>query len=134
MPETALNSIVWITAAISLSMPLAGFAQEAGRTSDEYIFNLLDMDRNGEVDRPEFVTQKMLVFSVLDANQDLKLTPSEIPAFSAEDFARMDADSNGELSPFEFNQAANEEMFVLFDRNRDGVITLDEMRAFRTAD
>lgn len=126
--------MVWIIAAISLSIPLAGIAQEAGRTSDEYIFNLLDMDRNGDVERPEFVTQKMLLYSVLDADQDLKLKPSEIPAFSAEDFASMDADSNGALSPIEFNQAANEEMFVLFDRNKDGVITLDEMRSFRNAD
>ena len=47
----------------------------------------------------------MAIFSLLDANADLFLERSEVPRLAAELFDAADADKDGKLSGFEYNQA-----------------------------
>lgn len=111
-------------------LPITSVAAERGELTDKYIFELMDMDRNQEIDRAEFITQKMLVFFVRDINRDLELSASEMPVISSDVFKSIDADGDGSVSAFEFNQA-KVGVFENLDENADGIITFEELIEFR---
>ena len=96
------------------------------------------MDKNGDgVLTPDELPQPEK-FARLDWNGDGSITLEEFktgpkPLTEAEkaaelekQFRKLDADGDGKLTPQEFTNA---EKFARFDRNTDGVVTLDEMKA-----
>lgn len=88
------------------------------------------------------------IFDQFDANKDGKLTKDELPPRLQENFARLDSDNNGTVSPDEFGRAGGpgmlrppgapgngipndpQQLAGLFDRtdaNSDGKLTKDEV-------
>ena len=130
MPDTAVKRFMLAICLLTIGGPLTSMAAERGEITDEYIFQLMDMNGNQEIDRAEFLTQKMAVFSLRDIDRDLELNGSELGIFSDEVIAGIDTDRDGNVSPFEFNQA-KVGMFESLDLNANGVITLEELLDFR---
>ena len=72
----------------------------------------------------------MTIFSLLDANADLYLERSEVPRLAPELFDPADADHDGKLSGFEYNQAS----FVRYealDVDVDDAVTFAEFQQYR---
>lgn len=129
MPEAAFNKFLSIIFVVVMLLPVASMAAETGGATDNYIFKLMDMDGNQEIDRSEFATQKMMVFYVRDINRDLKLSASELPALADSLFKKFDTDGDGSVAAIEFNQA-KVGMFENLDGNADGIITFVEFEDF----
>lgn len=130
MPEVAFKKFLSIIFLLAVFIPITSIAAERGEPSDDYIFQLMDMDGNQEIDRGEFLTQKMMVFFIRDINRDLKLSMSELPVVADSVFKNIDADSDGSVSAIEFNQA-KVGMFENLDGNADGIISFPELVEFR---
>ncbi len=129
MPEAVYKKILSIIFVSAILLPVAAIAAETGKPNDNYIFQLMDMDGNQEIDRSEFATQKMMVFYVRDTNRDLKLSASELPALADSLFKKFDTDGDGSVAALEFNQA-KVGMFENLDGNADGIITFAEFVEF----
>jgi hypothetical protein len=97
--------------------------------SPEALFSALDSDGSGGIDRAEWQTRKMAIFYMRDRNNDIQLSPEEIPGLAPERFAAADLNKDGVLSGYEFNQAALSQ-FDAADRNSDGVVSVAEFRAY----
>lgn len=111
------------------------------------LMRLLDQDHNGTLSRSEWEAASK-VFGELDANQDGELTPGELlgfgefrPGFRREEgrpgdgsrfpeelFRRMDANGDGKVSPEEA-PARLRESFSTLDEDKDGLLTLPELRS-----
>jgi EF hand domain-containing protein len=81
--------------------------------ADAEVFRLLDGDGDGTVSAAEWRERKMVLFYLLDADNDIYLERGEVPGMSEDAFAAADLDGDGRLSGFEFNQAT-------FTQFRDG--------------
>ena len=101
-----------------------------GEISAETVFNLIDQNKDGKIDREELRLRRMNVFFVRDVNGDNYLSREEFSSISDELFDTLDTDGDGRISGFEFNQSKIA-TFEAIDSDGDGVITLDEFRAFR---
>ncbi|HNR35015.1 MAG TPA: EF-hand domain-containing protein [Candidatus Hydrogenedentes bacterium] len=93
-----------------------------------------DADKDGKATfeemkaaRPEITKER---FDMMDRNKDGVLSAADFPS-PAEAFKEADKDANGKVT-FEELQAARprmtKERFDMMDANKDGVLTLDEMR------
>ncbi len=91
-----------------------------------YFFVILDEDRDGRIDRAEFLYRVMEVFFRRDKNRDTMISRAEATSLSPQYFRQTDLDGDGQLSSYEFNQARFAK-FELYDLNRDQIITLDEL-------
>lgn len=89
------------------------------------LFQLLDSDGNGVVDRAEWRDRKMLIFYVRDTDRDLQLTPDELAGIPITTFHAADLNGDALLSGFEFNQATFTN-FEAADLDRDGVVLFEE--------
>ena len=128
--KVASKKVISIIFVLVVFIPIASIAAEKGEPTDEYIFQLMDLDGDQKIDRSEFATQKMMVFFVRDINRDLKLTATELPVVADSIFKNIDADSDGTVSALEFNQA-KVGMFENLDGNADGIINFTELVEFR---
>lgn len=97
--------------------------------SPDQLFAALDSDGNGQIDRAEWQTRKMAIFYMRDRNNDIALSPEEIPGLNKTRFAEADLNGDGVLSGFEFNQAAFSQ-FDKADRNNDGAVSAEEFRLY----
>ena len=97
---------------------------------DADAFAVLDENGDGVVDSAEWRTRKMTVFYVLDRDRDLFLIPAEVPGLASSEFAAADADHDGRLSGYEFNQA---EFVQIESADEDGskTVTLAEFQSYR---
>lgn len=93
------------------------------------IFDIMDSDKNGEIDPAEWRQQSMTIFFVRDANEDTVIERDEAPGLSQEAFDEIDLDGNGVISGYEFNQSKLNS-FEAADANKDGVVTIDEFTIF----
>lgn len=93
-------------------------------------FDLLDEDRDGVIERGEFLRRKTAIFyrALTDLDRDQRLNPGEIN-LTPEAFADADLDRDGQLSGAEFVQARFMQ-FEAIDANGDQEITPEEFRAF----
>ncbi len=88
------------------------------------IFETLDTNRDGKLDRTEFRLNRLAVLMLQDDNGDGYLQPAET-GVTAEEFAAADKDGDGRLSGVEFLDAPYTQ-FEAIDANGDGVITFEE--------
>ncbi len=101
-----------------------------GDLTTEGIFERMDENRDGKIDRAELRTRKMNVFYVRDQDQDSHLSRQEFDSLSDAVFAALDEDKDGRISGFEFNQGKLTE-FETIDSNGDNAISPAEFQAFR---
>ena len=101
-----------------------------GELSPETVFDLIDQNKDGKIDREELRLRRMNVFFVRDIDRDNYLSREEFSAISDRLFDAIDTDGDGRISGFEFNQSKIA-TFEALDTDGNGVITLDEFRAFR---
>ena len=123
-----------------LAVPAAAQAKEGSMArlvghpsadlTPEGIFDRMDENRDGKVNRAELRNRKMNVFFVRDRNLDSYLSREEFDSLSDPVFAALDDNKDGRISGFEFNQGKLTE-FETIDVNGDNVISFEEFQAFR---
>ena len=79
-------------------------------------------------DHAEFRLKKVMLFSLVDSDQNLSVEYDET-ALSPEAFATADTNHDGRLTGFEFVYSPLAE-FELIDVNHDEVVTLEELTSF----
>lgn len=94
----------------------------------ESLFARFDTNGDGVIDRTEYELNKVMVIVAFDKNRDDHLDPSEVN-ISAENFAAMDKDGDGRISGFEFVESKLGK-FETLDSDSDGVVTMEELRAY----
>ncbi len=95
----------------------------------EDLFNLLDDNKDGEIDSGEWRSQKMFVFYARDADQNYELTREEIPGIADSVFEAADTNGDGVMSGFEFNQAEFTQ-FQTVDPDVNRSVNYDEFLLF----
>jgi len=118
---------------IMVSVTIFSFQSSAGSESvadSKRIFEIVDTNKDGLVDRIEYRLNKMDIFFSRDKNRDRHLSREELSNMSAATFGAVDKDGDNLISAFEFNQA-DISKFEAIDLNDDGSITFDEFVAFR---
>jgi Ca2+-binding EF-hand superfamily protein len=134
-----------------LSPPAHG-AEAGGRAAK--LLRQTDADGNGMISRAEAKAAPALfaAFDVIDANRDGQITPDELRAWNKgrgareksgsktksgleAAFARADANGDGSLSRGECESSLPRvaRSFDTIDANRDGNVTLAELRAYAQA-
>ncbi len=98
--------------------------------SPEAIFERIDQNGDGKINRAELTNRKMNVFFVRDQNQDSHLSREEFDSLSDPVFGALDENKDGRISGFEFNQSQLTK-FETIDTNGDNVISFEEFQAFR---
>ena len=97
---------------------------------DADAFAVLDANGDGVIDAAEWRQRKMMVFYILDRDRDLFLVPAEVPGLAPSEFAAADADQDGRLSGYEFNQAAFAQI-EFADEDGSRTVTLAEFQSYR---
>jgi Ca2+-binding EF-hand superfamily protein len=114
-------------AILALAAP-AGRSQEKPNYDVRAAFAQADENRDGVIDRAEFIDRNVEVFYAADANKDGYLSPEELEhgVLFAQDFKLMDRNGDGRISLSEFLRA-RDPLFDEADTNGDGVLQLDEV-------
>ena len=118
---------------IMVLFTIFSFQSSAGSESiadSKRIFEIVDINKDGLVDRIEYKLNKMDIFFSRDQNRDRHLSRKELSKMSAATFSAVDKDGDNLISGYEFNQA-DISKFEAVDLNNDGSITFDEFVAFR---
>ncbi len=100
-PPVALAAL---TAAASIAQaPTAADAPQATeKTREEKRFSRYDHDKNGRIDRDEYLLARHKNFAKLDTDHDGKLSFKEYASKAVAKFATADADRSGTLDAAEF--------------------------------
>ncbi|WP_293879919.1 EF-hand domain-containing protein [Sphingomonas sp.] len=81
---------------------LAGPPSASEKTREEKRFSRYDKNKNGAVDRDEYLVSRQKAFAKLDLNHDGKLDFDEYATKAVIKFAGADRDKNGALTNVEF--------------------------------
>jgi len=76
--------------------------QASEKTREEKRFDRYDRNKDGKVDRGEYLLNRQRAFARLDTNHDGKLSFDEYAVKTEAKFAKADADKSGVLDPTEF--------------------------------
>ena len=107
--------------------PKPGRPHQAGQT----YFDKLDTDKDGAVNRDEFMAAQTMRFQALDKNKDGAVSKDEYTVGNrnqerrAKWFEQMDTNKDGKVEKAEWD-AAQEKHFAARDKNKDGKWTKDE--------
>ena len=118
---------------IMVSFTIFSFQSNAGSEGvgdSKRIFEIVDTNKDGIVNRIEYRIKKMDIFFSRDKNRDRNLNREELSKMSTATFSAVDKDGDNLISAFEFNQA-DISKFEAVDLNNDGSITFDEFVSFR---
>jgi hypothetical protein len=121
----SLPLLLLLAAGAALGAPAGG----AKTTADA--FGVLDVDGNGQIDRAEWQSRKMAVFTLRDRDGDLQLSRGELPGVPHQAFSEADLNKDAAISGYEFNQAP----FSQFDKadtdaDDDVGVSAAEFRAY----
>lgn len=126
-----LRKTVRVPCAFALVLAAAGMHPAPAGALDETrlqkLFDLMDLDGNGGITRPEYQTGRGIVFATLDANLDFVLTDDEL-RLTPESF-RIVAGDDGKVDGMEFLEV-EAAAFEAIDSDGDLVIEYPEFLAF----
>lgn len=119
-----------LAVALGVAAPAARGDQSAPKYDPKVAFAETDENRDGLVDRAEFVARLVEIFFHGDVDKDGQLTIAEMEKVVAfpEDFRNADRSGDGKISMPEFLKA-RAGTFDEADANSDGMLTLDEVVA-----
>lgn len=109
-----------------------GAPSQAAAQAASGSFSTSDLDKNGKIDRAEYQRRMVEVFYFADRNKDGVVTIEEIVAIEPLDdkaFKAADRDGSGTLTVNEF-VAYRMIQFDEADRNKDGVLTVEEVEVW----
>ncbi len=106
----------------------AGAADDAARHDPKVAFTETDENRDGRIDRPEFVARLVEIFFHGDRDKDgfLTVQEMEIVVSFPEDFRGADTSGDGKISMPEFLRA-RAGSFDEADADSDGMLSLEEV-------
>ena len=123
IPRLSFRCLV-AAAVVSASLILLAGGAGAVDPRTRAIFETLDTNRDGKLDRTEFRLNRLAVLMLQDANGDGHLQPEETEV-TPEQCAAADKNGDGRLSGVEFLDAPYTQ-FEAIDSNGDGLITFEE--------
>lgn len=139
--------LIFALAALTLSAAMVSSPARADGDHRARMIERFDANRDGQVDRTEFMAARDERFVAMDGDADGIVTQAEwdaaVAAYRAEHatdaddgkdgdrharwFGKIDADGDGSVTRAEF-EAAAERMFGRFDRNGDGILTEEDRK------
>jgi Ca2+-binding EF-hand superfamily protein len=117
---------------LAVLLVVVGASPGRGQDKSNYdvraAFAQADENRDGVIDRAEFIDRTVEVFYAADLNKDGYLSPEELQkgVVYSQDFKEVDRNGDGRISLSEFLWARNA-LFDEADTNHDGVLQLDEV-------
>jgi len=112
----------------------AVYGQQQSPASQQAIWDNADKNKDGFIDRIEFLEAMTDAFFFADTDKDGYLTLVEIRTvvgtLDAKQFEDADRDKNGKLDLYEYENALSKD-FDTADTNADGKITVEEFKLLR---
>lgn len=112
----------------------SGMASPAAAQSSPEAFEQTDLDKNGRIDREEYKRRMVEVFYFADKDKDGVVTISELQVIETVEpkaFGAADRSDEGKLTVTEF-VTYRMIQFDEADTNKDGVLTREEVEAWRS--
>jgi Ca2+-binding EF-hand superfamily protein len=112
----------------------AVYGQQQSPAGQQAIWDNADKNKDGFIDRIEFLETMTDAFFFVDADKDGYLTLVEIRrivgTMAPKQFEDVDRDKNGTLGIYEYENALSKD-FDTADTNADGKVTAEEFRLLR---
>ena len=110
------------------------YGQQQPSAGQQAMWDNADKNKDGGIDRPEYLGAMTDAFFFVDADKDGQLTLTEIrtaaETLDAKQFEDADRDKNGKLSIYEYENALSKD-FDTADTNMDGKVTVEEFKLLR---
>ena len=112
----------------------AVYGQQQPAAGQQVMWDNADKNKDGGIDRPEFLGAMTDAFFFVDADKDGQLTLVEIrkvaETLDAKQFEAADRDKNGKLNIYEYENAVSQD-FDTADTDTDGKISAEEFKLLR---
>ena len=110
------------------------YGQQQPAAGQQAMWDNADKNKDGGIDRIEFLGAMTDAFFFVDADKDGQLTLVEIrkvaETLDAKQFEAADRDKNGKLNIYEYENAVSKD-FDTADTDTDGKITAEEFKLLR---